>query len=61
MHRVGFAIATANARPEVKREAHYVTEAAGGQGAVREAIELILRARGLWPEILAKYEIGGGS
>ncbi len=57
MHRVGFAIATANARPEVKREAHYVTQAPGGQGAVREAIELIMRAQGFWPEILAKYEI----
>src|SRR6266851_3943580 len=36
MHRVGFAIATANARPEVKSEAHYVTQASGGSGAVRE-------------------------
>lgn len=57
MHRVGLAIATANARPEVKREAHYVTQAAGGEGAVREVVELILRARGLWGEILKHYEI----
>ena len=57
MHRVGLAIATANAKPEVKREAHHVTTAAGGQGAVREVAELLLRAQGLWPEILAKYEI----
>jgi 3-deoxy-D-manno-octulosonate 8-phosphate phosphatase (KDO 8-P phosphatase) len=57
MHRVGLAIATANARPEVKREAHYVTEVPGGSGAVREAIELILRARGEWERILAKYEL----
>src|ERR1700685_1529393 len=48
MHRVGLAIATANARPEVKREAHYITQAVGGSGAVREVIELILKARGLW-------------
>jgi 3-deoxy-D-manno-octulosonate 8-phosphate phosphatase (KDO 8-P phosphatase) len=62
MHRVGLAIATANARPEVKREAHYVTQAVGGSGAVREAIELILKARGLWEKICEKYEIplGGG-
>lgn len=57
MHRVGLAIATANARPEVKREAHYVTQAAGGSGAVREVIELILKAKGLWGEITKKYEI----
>ena len=56
MRRVGLAIAVANARPEVKRAAHYVTERAGGDGAVREAIELILGARGFWGEILAKYE-----
>ena len=47
MRRVGFAIAVANARPEVKREAHYVTEAAGGNGAVREVIEIDSRCRGL--------------
>jgi 3-deoxy-D-manno-octulosonate 8-phosphate phosphatase (KDO 8-P phosphatase) len=57
MHRVGMGIAVANARPEVKREAHYTTEARGGQGAVREAIEMILEARGQWGEILDKYEV----
>ena len=56
MRRVGLGIAVANARQEVKREAHYVTEAAGGNGAVREAIELILDACGFWAEILEKYE-----
>jgi 3-deoxy-D-manno-octulosonate 8-phosphate phosphatase (KDO 8-P phosphatase) len=55
MRRVGFAIAVANARPEVKREAHYVTDATGGNGAVREAIEIILDAQGFWSEILQKY------
>jgi 3-deoxy-D-manno-octulosonate 8-phosphate phosphatase (KDO 8-P phosphatase) len=57
MHRVGLAIATANARAEVKREAHHITQAVGGSGAVREVVELILKAKGLWEEILAKYEI----
>ncbi len=56
MRRVGFAIATANARPEVKRAAHTVTSASGGSGAVREAIEMILSAQGFWEEILTKYE-----
>jgi 3-deoxy-D-manno-octulosonate 8-phosphate phosphatase (KDO 8-P phosphatase) len=58
MHRVGLAIATANARAEVKREAHYVTQAVGGDGAVREVVELLLKAQGHWPKILKHYEIG---
>ena len=57
MRRVGLAIATANARPEVKARAHYVTAAPGGSGAVREVVELILKAQGYWEEILQKYEL----
>jgi 3-deoxy-D-manno-octulosonate 8-phosphate phosphatase (KDO 8-P phosphatase) len=56
MHRVGLAIATANARPEVKAHAHHVTAVPGGSGAVREVVELILQAQGYWQEILRKYE-----
>jgi 3-deoxy-D-manno-octulosonate 8-phosphate phosphatase (KDO 8-P phosphatase) len=57
MRRVGLAIAPANARPEVKKAAHYVTAAAGGSGAIREVVELLLRAQGRWAEILRKYEV----
>ena len=57
MRRVGLAIATANARPEVKRAAHYITTASGGQGAIREVAELILQAQGRWSDILKKYEV----
>jgi 3-deoxy-D-manno-octulosonate 8-phosphate phosphatase (KDO 8-P phosphatase) len=57
MKRVGLAIATANARAEVKRAAHYVTEASGGDGAVREVVELLLKAQNRWGEILRHYEI----
>ena len=57
MRRVGIGIATANARPEVKAAAHFVTSARGGSGAVREVIEMILKAKGLWDEILRKYEV----
>jgi len=57
MHRVGLAIATANARLEVKQEAHYVTTAPGGSGAIREVVELLLKAQGCWDEILKKYEV----
>jgi 3-deoxy-D-manno-octulosonate 8-phosphate phosphatase (KDO 8-P phosphatase) len=57
MRRVGLPVATANAREEVKRHACYVTSQPGGQGAVREVIELILKAQGLWDDILKKYEV----
>jgi 3-deoxy-D-manno-octulosonate 8-phosphate phosphatase (KDO 8-P phosphatase) len=57
MRRVGFAIATANARPEVKRCAHYVTGQSGGNGAVREVAELLLQSQGYWEELLKKYEV----
>ena len=56
-HRAGLAIAVANARPEVKQEAHWVTHNVGGSGAVRDAVELIFKARGFWGEILQKYEV----
>jgi 3-deoxy-D-manno-octulosonate 8-phosphate phosphatase (KDO 8-P phosphatase) len=57
MRRVGLAIATANAREEVKRAAHYVTTAPGGRGAIREVAERILEAQGHWADILKKYEV----
>ncbi|MCL6507819.1 MAG: HAD hydrolase family protein [Bryobacteraceae bacterium] len=59
MRRVGLAVATANARPEVKRCAHFVTASEGGRGAVREVAELLLKAQGYWDEILRKYEVPG--
>jgi len=57
MNRVGLSFATANARPEVKRSATHVTQASGGQGAVREVVEILLKAQGHWDAILRKYEI----
>jgi len=57
-HRVGFSIATANARDEVKHEADYITSRPGGSAAVREVVEMIMKARGVWDKILEKYEIG---
>lgn len=55
MHLSGLGIAVADAAPEVKDHAHYVTRAKGGHGAVREAIELILKAQGRWDEIVKPY------
>jgi len=55
MRRCGFAIAVANARDEVKEEAHWVTPHAGGDGAIRDAIEYILRAQGSWNAVVKQY------
>ncbi|MBS1159183.1 MAG: phenylphosphate carboxylase subunit delta [Proteobacteria bacterium] len=55
MTRCGLAIAPANARPIVKQHAHTITEAAGGRGAVREAIEFILAAQGKLAAAFAPY------
>lgn len=46
--RAGFAIAVANAAPELKAISHYVTDRRGGEGAAREVVELILKAQGGW-------------
>ncbi len=58
--RVGLPIAVANAVAEVKDAAHLVTSAPGGQGAVREVAELILKARGEWEDLLTKYFVERG-
>jgi 3-deoxy-D-manno-octulosonate 8-phosphate phosphatase (KDO 8-P phosphatase) len=57
MRRVGFSIAVANARPEVKRAADYVTKARGGFGAIREVAEMLLQAHAKWQDLLDKYEV----
>ena len=55
LQRAGVAVAVANAVREVKAAAHYVTRAAGGCGAVREAVEMILKAQGKWDSLIAIY------
>jgi 3-deoxy-D-manno-octulosonate 8-phosphate phosphatase (KDO 8-P phosphatase) len=55
LRRVGLPLAVANAVADVKAVAAYVTRASGGHGAVREVVELLLRARGEWPDILQRY------
>jgi 3-deoxy-D-manno-octulosonate 8-phosphate phosphatase (KDO 8-P phosphatase) len=54
MRRVGLAIAVGDAVPEVKQAAHYTTKALAGHGAVREAVELVLRSRGIWEAMIDK-------
>jgi len=55
MWNCGFAIAVANARDEVKHDAHLVTQHGGGDGALRDAIEFILKAQGTWKKVVADY------
>ena len=54
LRRVGLAVAVGDAVPEVKKAAHYTTKAVAGHGAVREAVELILKAKGVWTAMIDK-------
>jgi 3-deoxy-D-manno-octulosonate 8-phosphate phosphatase (KDO 8-P phosphatase) len=54
LRRAGLAVAVGDAVPEVKEAAHYTTKALAGRGAVREAIELILKSKGIWKEMIDK-------
>jgi 3-deoxy-D-manno-octulosonate 8-phosphate phosphatase (KDO 8-P phosphatase) len=54
LKRAGLAVAVGDAVPEVKKIAHYTTRAHAGRGAIREAIELILKSKGIWGELIDK-------
>jgi 3-deoxy-D-manno-octulosonate 8-phosphate phosphatase (KDO 8-P phosphatase) len=56
--RAGLAVAVRDAVPELQAAAHYVTQLPGGRGAVREVIELILRAQGRWDDVLRLFRSG---
>ena len=55
MRLCGLSIAVKNSRPEVIRESHYLTDHEGGKGAVRDAIEYILRAQGTLQKAIDDY------
>ena len=55
MRRCGLAIATANARQQVKDAAHYITPNPGGQGAGRDAVDFILTAQGSLERVIEQY------
>jgi 3-deoxy-D-manno-octulosonate 8-phosphate phosphatase (KDO 8-P phosphatase) len=55
LRNCGLAVAVANARSEVKQVAHYTTPHAGGEGALRDAIEYILKAQGKWKRVVDDY------
>jgi len=61
MRVAGLAIAVKNSRAEVKKEAHYITPNAGGEGALRDAVEFILKAQGKWKEAMENYIEGKGA
>ncbi len=55
MRRAGLSVAVADAVGEIRDCAHFITTRNGGRGAVREAIELILKAQGRWDELLKQF------
>jgi 3-deoxy-D-manno-octulosonate 8-phosphate phosphatase (KDO 8-P phosphatase) len=55
IQRCGLGIAVANAHSELKSQAHWQTQAHGGNGAVREVCELLIRAQGKWDEVMKPY------
>lgn len=55
MRHAGLAIAVQNARTDVKKESHYTTPHSGGEGALRDAVEFILKSRGRWKKVLDAY------
>jgi 3-deoxy-D-manno-octulosonate 8-phosphate phosphatase (KDO 8-P phosphatase) len=61
LQRAGLAVTVADAVTDVKKIAHVVTKAAGGHGAVRECVELLLRAQGVWDAVYRAFveEHGG--
>ncbi len=56
VHRAGLACAVANAALEVKDVAHFISTKTGGNGAVREIVELILKAQNKWENIINDYQ-----
>jgi 3-deoxy-D-manno-octulosonate 8-phosphate phosphatase (KDO 8-P phosphatase) len=54
MRRAGLAIAVGDAVPEVKAAAHYTTKALAGHGAIREAVEVVLKSKGIWEAMIDK-------
>lgn len=57
LKRAGLAVAPENARAEIRKQVHFVAPSAGGAGAVRDAVELVLKAKGLWSEALKLHEL----
>ena len=55
MLQSGLGVAVADAALETREQAHYITTAPGGRGAIREVVELILKAQGRWADLVRQY------
>ena len=55
--RAGVAVAVANAVEDVKSKAHWTTQHRGGDGALREIVDEIFKAKGLWSKVLARFSV----
>jgi 3-deoxy-D-manno-octulosonate 8-phosphate phosphatase, yrbI family len=55
MSKVGLAMTPLDGAPEIKEVAHHICQAKGGEGAVREAVEYILKQEGLWEDAVRSY------
>lgn len=55
VQQAGLGVTVADGCEELRQAAHYITKTNGGQGAVRELIEMILKAQGLWNDVVARY------
>ena len=55
MQHIGWSVAVADAAEEVRAAADFVTRLAGGEGAVRETVETILKAKGLWEDVVRRF------
>jgi 3-deoxy-D-manno-octulosonate 8-phosphate phosphatase (KDO 8-P phosphatase) len=55
LKHVGFAVAVSDGSEDLHHAAHYVTKSHGGRGAVREVVELLLKAQNRWQDVLRKF------
>jgi 3-deoxy-D-manno-octulosonate 8-phosphate phosphatase (KDO 8-P phosphatase) len=57
VRRVGFGVAVANAADELKQYADFITERKGGEGAVAEVVEHLLKKKMKWEELMERYRV----
>ncbi|HET7624041.1 MAG TPA: HAD-IIIA family hydrolase [Verrucomicrobiae bacterium] len=57
LKRAGFAVAVGSGVAEAKSAAHYITKAEGGRGAIREVVEMILKAQNKWKRVVSDYAV----
>ena len=55
LKKAGLSVAVSNAVPQVKKVCDYITKRRGGEGAVREVVEIILKSQNKWDKILKSY------